>query len=348
MPGRDLTGSLVTSDQPIAVLGAHACANVPNGVDSCDYVVEQQPPDAAWGREFATVPLKHRLGGDTFRILASQDATDVSIDGVSVASLDAGGFHTQLIASPSVITASKPILVAQFSNGSAFDNTTDPFMSDPSMILVPPTAEYLTSYRISTVDNSFTENEVNLVVPDSAVGAVEVDGTAVAPSAYAPIGSSGFQGAQVDVGLGSHQLTGPGVPFGAIVYGASIVESYGHPAGMGVAGIPHATTMTLDPSGESRVTGTEGCVTAAVLDQHGVPVAAARVAFRASGANTASGYGDTDAAGMATWCYTGSRAGRDAIIATLGRVKGYATKVWTTAVAPPPPPPVVVPAREPV
>jgi hypothetical protein len=39
-------------------------------VYACDHLVEQLPPVNQWGRQFVTMPLATRSGGDTFRILA--------------------------------------------------------------------------------------------------------------------------------------------------------------------------------------------------------------------------------------------------------------------------------------
>ena len=81
MIGADLTGSIIKSDKPIAAFGGNKCTNVPIGYYACDHIVEQLTPTSTWGQAFLTVPLATRLNGDTFRILASQDGTEVSING---------------------------------------------------------------------------------------------------------------------------------------------------------------------------------------------------------------------------------------------------------------------------
>jgi len=67
----DLSGTIITADKPVAAYGGHQCANIPAGATACDYVVEQLPPTSTWGKEFGTVPLATRMGGDTFRFVAS-------------------------------------------------------------------------------------------------------------------------------------------------------------------------------------------------------------------------------------------------------------------------------------
>ena len=130
----DLTGSLVMSDKPVALFGGNRCTFVPASAAACDHIVEQMPPVVTWGRRFLSMPLATRLLGDTFRFVASENGTTVAVNGTTVATLNRGQFHERIITSPAEITASAPILVAQYSNGSTFDGVT----SDPFMMLVPP------------------------------------------------------------------------------------------------------------------------------------------------------------------------------------------------------------------
>ena len=46
------------------------------------------------------MPLATRIGGDTFRFLASADGTNVEVNGTPVATLDRGEVYQQLIAGP--------------------------------------------------------------------------------------------------------------------------------------------------------------------------------------------------------------------------------------------------------
>src|SRR5690606_29815963 len=63
----DLTGTIVTSNNPVAAFGSHIGSFIPNGFGFADHLVEQLTPTNTWGREFVTVPLAGRLRGDTFR-----------------------------------------------------------------------------------------------------------------------------------------------------------------------------------------------------------------------------------------------------------------------------------------
>jgi uncharacterized repeat protein (TIGR01451 family) len=322
----DLSGTIVTSDKPVAVFGGHQCANIPDAnTFFCDHVVEQIPPPATWGESFVTVPLATRMGGDTFRILASENATNVSINGAAVATLNRGQFHEQLITSASVVTADKPVLVSQYSNGTTFDNVT----SDPFMMLIPPFEQFLASYTVTTPASGFSSNFINLAVPNSAVGSVTLDGTAVPASSFTPIGSSGFSAAQLTVDLGSHTLDGPS-PFGAFMYGFDQDDSYGYPGGLSLAPVARVTSVVLTPETDSNPVGTQHCVDATVTDQSGSPLAGVRVDFTVTGVNPTSGFANTNTSGVAQFCYTGANQGSDTITSSVGALSDTASKTWTT------------------
>ncbi len=100
----DLSGTVILSDRPVAVLSGHSAANIPSpAVGYADYIVEQLLPSNQWGTEFITAPLATRGGGDTFRVIAPQDATEVSVNGQSVATIDQGEVYETLLTDPSLV-----------------------------------------------------------------------------------------------------------------------------------------------------------------------------------------------------------------------------------------------------
>ncbi|MEZ6092322.1 MAG: putative Ig domain-containing protein [Pirellulaceae bacterium] len=120
----DLTGSSISASAPISVFSGHECGNIPLNTGACDHMVEQLTPVETWGTAFATAPLATRLNGDTFRVLASTDDTDITINGEFVATLNRGEFHEAILTQPSAIIGTKPILTVQYSNGQEFDGVT--------------------------------------------------------------------------------------------------------------------------------------------------------------------------------------------------------------------------------
>jgi hypothetical protein len=227
----DLTGSLIQADRPIAVFSGNRCANIPTEETGfCDHVVEQIPPVSTWGNEALTVPLATRTSGDTFRILADQNGTQVQLDGASPESftLNAGQFAERNLRGAYRISATAPILVAQFSNGTQWDGAT----SDPFMMLIPSAAQFIKNYTFGTPGTGFPENFANIVAltSDVAAGNVLLDGVAVPAAAFAALPGTSYSSAQIAVGIGSHTLLAPN-PVGLYVYGYAAFDSYGYPGG---------------------------------------------------------------------------------------------------------------------
>jgi len=330
----DLTGTIITSTQPVAVFAGHTCGLVPQDYDACDFLVEQLQPTTTWGRRFATMPLATRVGGDTFRFLAQQDGTDVSVNGTVVATINRGQIFEQIIDGASEIVSSRPILVAQYSNGSNYDGV----ISDPFMVLVPPVEQFQAGYSVTTPASGFAANFINVVVPTTAVASVRLDGAALTPAnivagAFAPISTSGYSGAQLIVGLGSHRV-GADLPLGLIVYGFDAFDSYGYPGGMSLAPVAVVTNLALSPKTAENPLETQHCVTALVTDQFSAPVVGVRVDFEVEGSHDVLGFANTDADGKAVFCYTGTVPGEDTITATQGTLFDTAAKTWVEDATP--------------
>lgn len=321
----DLSGSIITSDKPIAVYGSHQCANIPPGSVYCDYIVEQLTPTTTWGKNFVSMPLATRPGGDTFRLLASTNGTTVSVNGAVVATLNRGQYHEMIVMGPAQITSSNPILVMQYSNSGSFDGVPT---SDPFQMMIPPFEQFLAGYTVSTpTSGGFPNNYVNIVAPNAAVGSITVDGVPIPAASYTAIGASGFSGVQWPVSVGSHNINGP-LPFGVHSYGFGPADSYGYPGGLSVSEVATVTNVALTPKTGTNPVNTQHCVTATVTDQNGQPVEGVRVDFSVSGANTRTGFAFTNASGQAQFCYTGTNTGGDTITATVGTLSDTATKNW--------------------
>jgi len=227
----DLTGSLIQADRPISVYGGNRCANIPTQETGfCDHVVEQINPVSSWGTEVLTVPLATRVLGDTFRILADQNGTQVQLQGASPESiaLNAGDFVERNLVGNYRISANAPILVAQFSNGSQWDNST----SDPFMMLIPSASQFIKSYTFATPGTGFPTNFANVVAltTDVAAGVVQLDGTSVSTSVFTALPGTAFSTAQIPISVGTHTLSAPN-PLGLYVYGYASFDSYGYPGG---------------------------------------------------------------------------------------------------------------------
>jgi CshA-type fibril repeat protein len=231
----DVTGTVVESSAPVAVFGGAECTDIPVGFSACDHLVQQLTPTSAWGTDFLTVRFANRLKGDTYRVLANEDDTEVSVNGDSVATLGAGEFWEGVLPADATgtgsegvsIHSSKPTLVAQYGNSSSYDGST----GDPMMMLVPPAGQYLDSYTLAAPDVSGYAPYASLVVPTDDVDSIVFDGDTLPAEDFAPIAGSDYSGAQLTLTSGTHNLSGPN-PFSVQVYEWGSYDGFGFPGGM--------------------------------------------------------------------------------------------------------------------
>ena len=210
----DMTGSRVQSNVPVAVFGSAPLVYLPAGCAAGDHIVEQMFPYYSWGKNFVTVSLAGRdASGDIFRVVAAEDATNISINGSAVATINAGDYYETNLTGNNSITTSKATILAQFAKGQWCSGMTT---GDPMMMLIPPREQFLTNYTISIVDGF--SSWVNIVAPDYAIGTIYQDGVLIPTSAFSPVPSTTYFGAQRPVTPGSHTFTSVS-PFGVFVYG---------------------------------------------------------------------------------------------------------------------------------
>ena len=220
----DLAGTIIKSSKPIAVFGGHRCANMPTENQwFCNYLVEQLLPVNTWGNEFYTAPLATRSGGDTYRLMAAYDNTDIFLNGGLIGTINRGKFLQGTIITGSHITASRPISVMQYANSADFDGNTN---SDPFMVTVQAVRHYATAYRVCAPTNDFPTNFVAVIAPSASIGSIQVDGVAI-PGPFTAIGASGFSYARVLITPGAHRVISiANVRFACYVYGWAEYDAY--------------------------------------------------------------------------------------------------------------------------
>ncbi len=310
----DAVGTKVVSDKPIAVFGGAQCTNIFGGYRACDHIVEQIPPTSTLGKQFVAVPLATRLNGDTYRFAATSDSTEIRVNGVLEATLNAGEFFDKIYATSIEIVSTKPIVVAQFSNSSDYDGVT----SDPFMMLIPPFEQYLGSYTLSTPASGFTGHYLNIVAPSGGIASVELDGSFIPSSDFAQIGTSSFFGATKLVAAGTHTVKSS-FPVGVHSYGFGDYDSYGYPGGQSLSEVASADSLQLILTTGIAPQGDTVCVAeATVLDSLNQPLAGIRVDFNLQGSNAMTGFAFTDSLGIATFCYLAVNAGFDTVTASTG------------------------------
>ncbi len=231
----DMTGSLVTSDKPVAVFSGHRCADVPSGVGYCDYLVEQIPDVSIWGKTFHTSPFSGRARY-TVRVIASRDGTTFATipAGLISGTLNAGLHKDVVLSGDAEFVSSNPVLVAQFMHGYADDASAK---GDPSMVLVTPADMGITDatfgvHGLARIPGTNPSAYMNIVTETAALATLKLDNAAVDPGLFTPLGgTSVYSAGTIPVAPGAHSLSGT-IPFSALVYDYGIswsAVSYAYP-----------------------------------------------------------------------------------------------------------------------
>ncbi len=229
----DLTGTLVTGDKDFALFGGARWTQVPSNCEFRDNLLEQMYPIDAYGRQFVTVP-NASVTFDVFRILASEDNTQVEVRGVgtSTYNLDAGEFIEYQSSISSYIVGNKPILVAQYNVGS---NCNGHSLGDPSMVLlnsIEQTRDTVTLYNSSF--QNIEENYINVISQTAEIDFVRFDGTTLAErgETIRPVsGNEDFSYVRIRVPPGAHTIISEGCGVIATAYGYGNLESYAYSGG---------------------------------------------------------------------------------------------------------------------
>jgi uncharacterized delta-60 repeat protein len=353
---KNLTGTTVRSDKPIAVISEHS-SRVPIGAGgSGGVMVEQLPAIEYWGREFVTAPHLGRNRGERLRILAAYDGTEVEIHGShSTANriLGAGEFYDHYDEADTWVhvAADRPVLVGQFSQSSSFDGTD----GQPTLMFVPATTQYRAQHQFSSTpvpwkvdvhfygswrpDLELVDHYITISAPNSAVASdsIVLDGKAIARDEFTAVTDTGFSVARFPFSNDAeHSLKAP-VPIGAWVYGfyeeGDYWSSYATVPGMSFAVDPVVTTIQLDTQLSARTVGWTHSLQATLL-RDGRPVEGANISFAVSGAHITAGTGTTNASGIATFTYLGNSPGTDTVTATLGALRDSSTVTWSSPAAP--------------
>ena len=254
----DLTGSTITSNNPIAVYGGHVMTEMPDGFKrpsdqfvTRDMLLEAMPPTSAWGYSFVLAPVALDSAGDIdpdgdlMRVLALYDSTVVSVNGERWVVLNHGQFSDSLITSPTLVTTNapnKPLLVAEMAHSSyTYYGPGDPFLA-----IVPPMEQTYNNYTFFLpADTDFSYQSVIVAADTNAESSILLDGTPIPPSKFKPVpGTANGRKFSISetssisgyIGLppGVHTITTAAQAeqgFTILGYGVGFANAYGYAAG---------------------------------------------------------------------------------------------------------------------
>ncbi|MCA6450929.1 MAG: gliding motility-associated C-terminal domain-containing protein [Chitinophagaceae bacterium] len=256
----DLTGSVIESFtagsgqscKKIAVFSGSSNINIGKIVgtnnqpgSSTDPLFQQCYPVNTWGKSFGLVPFVSATSSFQYRVIAAEDNTTINIDG-TIIKLNSGEFYpsfpiganTQQVAvsSPFLITADKPISVAQYmlsSNVNGYSPTNN--QGDPEMVILNPIEQNISDISVfSSKLENITVQYLNIFTKYSNISSFRINGSApkIAPVRLpAPNDEYAYLIENLSTyPTNSFRLTAND-GFNGICYGIGNVESYGYSAG---------------------------------------------------------------------------------------------------------------------
>ncbi len=148
--GGSLTGTRIEASSPVAVFSGAESGWIPEiSSDVFGFLnphAEQMVPNRFLGTEYVAIPFRSRRNGDTYRIVATEDNTTVTLNGIGVRTLArAGDWLEDNLSSVTHIVADHPVMVAQFANSARWD-ADDSEYGDASMLLLVPTDRYMSCH----------------------------------------------------------------------------------------------------------------------------------------------------------------------------------------------------------
>lgn len=229
----DLTGTRITANRPIQVIGGHDCTYVPATTPACDHLEESMFPVITLANDYivSATSLPGQVGPKAVftRIVAVDANTTLTYDppnGAWPSSIGSAGGYVELdSSSPFKISASGRVLVSQYMKGQDAGGGS----GDPAMAVAVTTPQFRKSYLFHAPVN-YEYSYVNVTAPTGVQ--VLLDGSPVA--GFEPVGGTGYSVARVAVsnaGNGNHTMTSND-PFGITVYGYGQYTSYWYPGGL--------------------------------------------------------------------------------------------------------------------
>lgn len=265
----DLSGSLIESVspnnetcKPIAVFSGSSAihlitSNQCTPGDSYDPLFQQLYPVNAWGKSYGFIPFEGYVSGNPYRVIASEDNTKVTVNGIQVATLNAGQYYPakplfgQVETQSVFINADKPVSVAQYAQSSSCSGANVPAgtgYGDPDMVLLNPIEQNVNDITVfsSQKENIYSNAKfINVLIKQNAVASFTING--VAPAAtWLPMlpAGSGYACAKIKLPANLNACTlKADSAFNAIAYGFGDFESYAYSAGTNVKDLYRTLTI---------------------------------------------------------------------------------------------------------
>lgn len=218
----DLTGTVIRSEQPVAVIAGHDCTFVPYDEPACDHLEEQLFPFETLGTSFLAAPIgRERERSTLLRVVSGAADNEIRFEPAvrPTVTLGLGEWIEVPLFAGVRVTGTGALHAMLYRTGFGEEG-------DPAMTQVVPETQYRDDYAFLT-PGTFSEDWVHVIAPLSA--RVVLDGELIPP--LVPIEGTGWGYTNVLVERGAHRVTG-NLAFGLQLYGLAAYTSYAYPGGL--------------------------------------------------------------------------------------------------------------------
>jgi gliding motility-associated-like protein len=261
---QDITGTLIESIAggtgtclPIAVFSGSSATSFgilgcTGGQTSYDPLFQQLYPVSSWGKNFGFIPFGDYPNGNPYRVMASEDNTNIYFNGALVTTLNAGQIYPAtynttpvVFNQPTYISADRPITVAHYSQRRDCSGSNN---GDPDMVILNPVEQNIKDITVfASTQQNIDRQWINVLIQTVAVPSFRIDG-AIPTTAFLPVvnmpGYSYLTHRFIPATSGSHRITADS-GFNAICYGfqQGQFESYAYSAGTNVKDLTQALEL---------------------------------------------------------------------------------------------------------
>ncbi len=260
--GEDLTGSYITSNKPIGVIGASVCPNIKDDDNTCDHIIEMLSPTRTWADTYFTAPFTGRqYGGDAYLVVGTKKDQIIVRNGSPAATINKA-FGYQYIFDDGVISphalwsSDTTFMLVQYVPSASFGAPgTSRNIGDPDMVVVNPVRGYgkNTIFQIPVTRPGQTpfQNFLNIILPVSNEATTFIDGKPLSSpgtsftfgysgagggSGRTPIGTTGWEaillGSKNTSAEGTHIISSD-TTVGVYLYGRGSDDGYAFAGGLG-------------------------------------------------------------------------------------------------------------------
>ena len=188
----DITGTKIISNKPLSIISGTECANIPNDVGNCDFLMTHVPPTHQWDRQFLLSPHRSRFA-QGYKILAQADGTLVittcnesAITNYMLNDQQSVVFFTHGDTYCSV-ESTNVIYMVQLGVGGRYE---DDGIGDPTINNIPPIEQHVYSVQFTAL---FENSYYSIVVQNDNLlfnGNIILDGTVQTISTWRNIHNS--------------------------------------------------------------------------------------------------------------------------------------------------------------